>query len=86
MRELLLYVLDELGIATDDNERNEDFDLSEFFVDSIHFISFIVEVENKLGFELPDDFLIIDKYCSFNAFCNALTDIKKSYEEGGEQE
>lgn len=78
MRELLLNVLDEIGIAIDDNERNIDFDLSEFFIDSIQFISFIVEVEKRLGFELPDDFLLIEQYRSFNALCNALTDINEN--------
>ena len=78
MRELLLNVLDEIGIAIDDNERNMDFDLSEFFIDSIQFISFIVEVEKRLGFELPDDFLLIEQYRSFNALCNVLTDINEN--------
>ena len=89
MRELLLNVLDEIGIAIDENERNTDFDLSEFFIDSIQFISFIVEVEKRLGFELPDDFLLIEQYRSFNALCNALTDIsenEKLYGKGGVRE
>ena len=89
MKELLLNVLDEIGIAIDDNERNTDFDLSEFFIDSIQFISFIVEVEKRICFELPDDFLLIDKYRSFNALCSALTNINENgrlYGKGGVQE
>lgn len=85
MREILLNALEEIGISVDDNERNADFDLSEFFIDSIQFISFIVEVEKRIGFELPDEFLFIEQYRSFNALCNALTDISENEKYVGKE-
>lgn len=78
MKDILLSLLCEIGIDVDYNEG--DFDLSEFIIDSVQFISLIVEIENVLGFELPDEFLFLDKYRSFNALCIALTDIRNNNE------
>lgn len=78
MKDVLLNLLCEIGIDVDYNE--DDFDLSEFIIDSVQFISLIVEIENVLGFELPDEFLLLDKYRSFNALCIALTDIRNHKE------
>lgn len=83
MKEKIFYALENIGIAIDDNEKLGDFDLSEFFVDSIQFILFIVEVEEAIGIQLPDDFLLLDKYCSFNALCDVLTDITEIVKERG---
>ncbi len=85
MRKKILYALEKIGIAIDDNEKNSDFDLSEFFLDSIQFISFIVEMEEVIGIQLPDDFLLLEKYCSFNALCDVLSDIteKEILKKGG---
>lgn len=78
MKDIVINILDEIGIAIDDDEKNSDFDLSEYFIDSIQFITFIVEIEKELGFELSDDFLMLDKYCSFNALCGMLSEIKEN--------
>ena len=43
----VIEVLNELGIETEDIGEN-DVDLTEFIVESIMFISFIVELEDKL--------------------------------------
>lgn len=78
MKNTVLNILNEIGIAIDDEELKSDFDLSEYFIDSIQFMTFIVELERNLTFELPDDFLILDKYRSFNALCSVLTEIKEN--------
>lgn len=71
MREEVLHILDELGILIDEQEKDSDFDLMEYFLESIQFISFIVEVEEYLGTELPDEYLLPERYRSFNALCDA---------------
>lgn len=81
MREEILEILDEMGILIDDAERKSDFDLAEYFIESIQFISFIVEVEKRIGTELPDEYLLLTNYRSFNALCSALEAEKMS--EGG---
>lgn len=71
MREAILNILDEMGILIDDKEKESDFDLSEYFVDSVQFMTFLVEVEAYLGTDLPDDYLLFENYQSFNALCDA---------------
>ena len=71
MREAILNILDEMGILIDDKEKDTDFDLSEDFVDSVQFMTFLVEVEDYLGTDLPDDYLLFENYRSFNALCDA---------------
>ena len=71
MREAILNILDEMGILIDDKEKETDFDLSEYFVDSVQFMTFLVEVEDYLGTDLPDDYLLFENYRSFNALCDA---------------
>ena len=50
-------VLCDMGILVPDD--NNDIDLSEYIIDSLQFISFIVEIENKFGIEIPDELLNI---------------------------
>ena len=71
MREAILNILDEMGILIDDKEKDTDFDLSEYFVASVQFMTFLVEVEDYLGTDLPDDYLLFENYRSFNALCDA---------------
>lgn len=71
MREKIFSILEELGILIEEEEKGSDFDLMEYFLDSIQFISFIVEVEKCLGRELPDEYLLPERYGSFNALCDA---------------
>lgn len=70
MRITVLHILNDLGILVDDLDC--DFDLSEYFVDSIIFISFIVALEEYIQVELPEEFLLFESYCSFYAVCDAL--------------
>ncbi len=81
MRDILLNVFNDLGISIDSSEINSDFDVSAYFIDSIQFISFIVEVEKVLGIELPDEFLLLPNYSSFNALCCALMNISEKAKE-----
>jgi acyl carrier protein len=71
MREAILKILNDMGIQIESRENNDDFDLSELFLDSIQFISFIVDVEDYLQTSLPEEYLLIEKFRSFNALCDA---------------
>lgn len=68
VRENVLKALDNLGIDTTDITTMEDVNLMDYVVDSITFISFIVELENMLGFDISDEFLDFEKLNSFNGF------------------
>ena len=67
VKEKMLMALDEIGIIVDSTQ--EDFDLQEYIIDSLSFISFIVNLEQQLDIEIPDDMLLITKMHSFAAYC-----------------
>lgn len=78
MRNTILRILEDLGIYIGEEERQSDFDLSSLFVDSVQFITFVLELEKQVGIELPDNFLLLEQYRSFYALCDALANISKS--------
>ena len=62
-----------MGILVPDD--NNDIDLSEYIIDSLQFISFIVEIENKFGIEIPDELLNIENLKSLNGFSQLIENI-----------
>lgn len=75
MKNTVFDVLENMGIILDETEQEEDLDLTEYIVDSIQFISFIIELERVLNVVLPDNFLIFQNYHSLNALCGALKEV-----------
>ena len=53
-------------------DENNDADLSTYVDDSIHFISIVVSLEEKLNIEFPDEMLTLEGFQSINALTNAL--------------
>lgn len=76
MRSIVLEVLENMGIMLDDIEQTEDIDLTEYIIDSIQFVSFIIELERALDIVLPDNFLLIKNYGSLNTLCEALEELR----------
>lgn len=72
---MILNSLDKIGIFISEDELVEDIALSEYITDSIQFISFIIEIENDLGFELPDEFFLQEVLSSLNGFAEALLNL-----------
>lgn len=66
----LFQCLNNIGIVME--KTDEDFDLNEYGLDSLQFISFIVEMENCFDIEFPDELLVMDTMTSFNAFTNII--------------
>ncbi len=73
MLELLISVLEEMGYVILEKE-GEDFSISDYISDSIQFISFIINIEDKIGVELTDDFLRYDIMHSAIGFANMLNE------------
>jgi len=71
----LIKIIDSLGIYVDDIDISGDFDLREYIIDSLQFISMIVEIENEFDIEFPDDLLLYDNLKSFYAFTELLQTI-----------
>lgn len=71
MYQMICSVLEEMGFVVLDD--GEDFDITDYIVDSLQFISFIVSIENSLGATLPDDFLSIEMLKSARGLANKLS-------------
>ena len=69
VRNTLLSIFEELGVII---EEEEDFDIQEYIVDSLVYMSFIVNMEQRFGIDIPDEFLLLSKMNSFNAYCESL--------------
>lgn len=50
----------------------EDFSIADYIIDSILFIQFILYVEEAIGKELPDDFLISENLFSAKGFSEKI--------------
>lgn len=72
IKKQIFEIFDENGIYIAESEMQEDIDLREYLVDSIQFVYFIVELEERLGVELPDEILIYDNLSSLNGFINMV--------------
>jgi acyl carrier protein len=66
--EKIIDVLEANGIFFDRENNKDDCDMREYITDSLQFMNFIVELENELGIEFPDEVLAYDNLASFNGF------------------
>lgn len=69
-------IMEEIGLDVSDIG-NDDVDLSEYIVDSLMFINFVVEIENTFNVDLPDEYLDVDVLKSFNALCTLIEELIK---------
>ena len=72
IKEKVLETLKDIGVCVFNEEKDKDFDLSEYILDSLLFVTFFVELESKLGFEIPDTYLSMDKFRSIDGFCLSI--------------
>lgn len=70
----LLDVLSSNYIYIDANE-NENVDLSLYIEDSIHFISFIVSLEEEFNIEFPDELINFEKLQYLNNICIIIEEL-----------
>lgn len=71
VKEIIQNVFLESGIILE-CEKDGDCDLSGYLEDSLHFISMIVSIEEKMKVEFPDELLTLEAFQSLNALSNAL--------------
>lgn len=72
IKKYIFEIFDENGIYVDSSEMEEDLDLREYLIDSIQYVYFIVELEARLGRELPDEVLVFENLASINGFANLI--------------
>lgn len=70
----IIDVLDMMGIVIGEEEF-EDLDLREYVIDSLQFITFILELEHYFSIEIPADILVYDNISSFNGFSELLVEL-----------
>lgn len=67
----IVDVLENMGFVVFD-KNDEDFDIRDYIIDSIQFMQFIVSLEEEIGIELPDDFLLYEILSSAQGLSNAI--------------
>ncbi|MBO5199476.1 MAG: acyl carrier protein [Lachnospiraceae bacterium] len=70
----VIQSMQNIGIDIPD-EFADDIDLRDYVIDSIAFISFVLELEDALKIELPYEILIYDNLSSCKGFCAMLDDV-----------
>lgn len=81
VKEVILGIFDEFGIYLDASDAEADIDLREYIVDSLQFIYFIVELEERLNISIPDEFLTYDSVSSINGFTGMMIKLLENTEE-----
>lgn len=79
----LIKCFEEVGIVI--NEEEEDVDINSYGVDSIMYISIIIELENKIGITIPDRYLGFDNFSSLNALSNIIYELYRDQNSIKEQ-
>lgn len=70
--QIILKILEEnLGVVIFDDEK-DDFAISDYVLDSLVFMQFIIAIEKEIGEELSDDFLNYDILISAKGFAEKL--------------
>lgn len=72
----IVEVLNDMGLVIDFCERQIDFDLREYIVDSLEFVSFIMEIEQHFKIEIPSELLIYDNIKSTVGFANMISEMR----------
>lgn len=72
VKKYIFEILDENGVYIAPSDIDMDLDLREYIVDSLQYVYFIVELENRLGLELPDQILLYENLASINGFANMV--------------
>ena len=73
----MFEVLNDIGVICDEEKMEGDIDLRDYIIDSVLFIGFIVEIENKFNIELDDNFLLYDNLRSMNGFIQMIEEFVK---------
>lgn len=82
IRATVIQCFQNVGVFLDSSQ--QDISINEYDLDSIAYISFIVEIEKALQIEVPDTYLQYDNFTSLNGFVNILCELINAPLKGGE--
>lgn len=83
--EMMPQVLENVGVYGGEM-MNEETDLNEWIVDSLMFISFIVELENAFQIQIPDEYLQHETISSIRGLVDIIQQIKSNESSIGNSE
>lgn len=72
----IINILSNIGIIIENIDKDSSIFLNEYIEDSIAFISFVVEIENVFGIEIPDEYLLFSEMETLSDVCNIINSIK----------
>ena len=94
IKQKLLECFLNIGVVIEEQE--DDIDLKEYILDSMQFITAIVEIERVFSIEFPDELLVYSMFDSLNGLINIIDTLLKKdnevnidhfiEEKGGEEE
>ena len=73
IRSKIISLFEENGVHLDLRLNEQDIDLRDYIYDSLHFVSFVVELEEALEIEIADEMLLYENLSSLNGFANMIT-------------
>lgn len=76
VRKEVIDAFSNVGVVLD--ESNKQDNLSDLINESMVYVSLIVEIEEKLGIEIPTEYLIIDSFSNIDSFIDIM---QKLYDE-----
>lgn len=79
IRKAILKLLENNGVIIESDEG--DLDLRNYSIDSILFISFIVDLENEFSIVIPDEYLTIELLQSIDGLTNLIIELINSGSE-----
>lgn len=76
VRGVVCDCLENMGVIIDINALDkEDINLIEYGLESLAFISFVVDLEERLNIVIPDEYLRFDVLQSLNGFINLVMQV-----------
>ena len=73
--DIVTVCLSKIGIIIDDTIDNKDIDLLEYGIDSVTYVTLIIELEDAFHIEFPEVLLSYEILHSLNGFVNLISEI-----------
>ncbi len=71
----IISILEEVGVFLPDDSSHDE--ITDFFDDSLQFMTFIVKLEEKFGVEFPNEYLLFDNFASMNNIIAMINELKE---------
>lgn len=73
VKEKIVECMNNMGIVNFEDDTN--FRVDEYILDSVMFVSFIIELEQMFDIEIPDEYLIADRLQTFDDIYNMIESV-----------